>query len=81
MATQTDATPSSPSKEQWEDLCRDVKAQLLEEMGEESWYLIIVSACLCLNVAVFVSVVAMSCSLVWSHEKEGAVYSFYGGAC
>ena len=32
-----------PAKEQWDDLCREVKSQLLEEMGDESWYLIIVS--------------------------------------
>ena len=35
--------PQSPTKEQWEDLCRDVKASLLEEVGTESWYLLIVS--------------------------------------
>ncbi|KAJ9609632.1 hypothetical protein H2200_005960 [Cladophialophora chaetospira] len=41
MATGTELASTSPTKEQWDDLCREVKAQLLEEMGEESWYLII----------------------------------------
>jgi hypothetical protein len=48
MATQTESgaipTPPPPTKEQWDELSRDVKAQLLDEMGEESWYLIIVSS-------------------------------------
>ena len=42
MAAQIDAAPTSPTKEQWDELCRDVKEQLLEEVGPESWYLIIV---------------------------------------
>ncbi|OCT51196.1 hypothetical protein CLCR_08599 [Cladophialophora carrionii] len=42
MAAQpTDSTPTPPSTEQWDELSRDVKAQLLQEMGDESWYLII----------------------------------------
>ncbi|KIW91561.1 uncharacterized protein Z519_07528 [Cladophialophora bantiana CBS 173.52] len=32
---------ASPTKGQWEDLCKDVKESLLEEMGVESWYIII----------------------------------------
>ncbi|OAG41251.1 hypothetical protein AYO21_04631 [Fonsecaea monophora] len=35
------STPSSPTKEQWDELCRDVKESLLEEVGDESWYIII----------------------------------------
>ena len=49
MATGTGPNSLSPSNVQWEALCRNVKEQLLEEMGEESWYLIIVSSCLCLE--------------------------------
>jgi hypothetical protein len=46
MATQAESggIPIPPTKEQWDELSRDVKAQLLDEMGEESWYLIIVSS-------------------------------------
>ncbi|EXJ92870.1 hypothetical protein A1O3_01424 [Capronia epimyces CBS 606.96] len=35
------ASDDSPTAEQWDKLCRGVKASLLPEMGEESWYLII----------------------------------------
>ncbi|KIY00830.1 uncharacterized protein Z520_03496 [Fonsecaea multimorphosa CBS 102226] len=35
------STPASPTNEQWEELCKDVKESLLEEMGQESWYIII----------------------------------------
>ncbi|EXJ58219.1 hypothetical protein A1O7_05644 [Cladophialophora yegresii CBS 114405] len=42
MAAQTtDSTQTPPSEERWDELSRDVKAQLLQEMGDESWYLII----------------------------------------
>ena len=34
---------SSITKEQWDQLCQDVKGTLLEETGSEAWYLIIVS--------------------------------------
>ncbi|OAP60243.1 hypothetical protein AYL99_05245 [Fonsecaea erecta] len=40
-ATNGDSTPASPTKEQWDELYKDVKESLLEEMGEESWYIII----------------------------------------
>lgn len=36
-------TTTTTTKEQWDQLCQDVKAGLLEETGSESWYLIIVS--------------------------------------
>ncbi len=45
MATAAAGT-STPTKEHWDQLCRDVKSNLLAEMGEESWYLIIVSSLL-----------------------------------
>lgn len=37
----TDST--SPTKEQWDELCGTVKGALMKEMGDETWYLIIVS--------------------------------------
>lgn len=40
----TTTTTTAPTREQWDQLCQDVKAALVKpEMGEESWYLIIVS--------------------------------------
>ncbi|KIW32546.1 uncharacterized protein PV07_04077 [Cladophialophora immunda] len=36
-----DSATSSPTQEEWEELCRDVKESLLEEVGDESWYIII----------------------------------------
>lgn len=39
----TSGTSPDPTREQWAELCREVQGSLLEEMGEESWYLIIVS--------------------------------------
>ncbi|KAK5037495.1 hypothetical protein LTR13_004652 [Exophiala sideris] len=39
MATNTPS--DTPTKAQWDALCRDVKSNLLEEVGEETWYLII----------------------------------------
>ncbi|KAL2401946.1 hypothetical protein ABEF92_003080 [Exophiala dermatitidis] len=38
----TTTTTTAPTREQWDQLCQDVKAALVKpEMGEESWYLII----------------------------------------
>jgi hypothetical protein len=37
------ASAIAPTREHWDQLCRDVKSNLLPEMGDESWYLIIVS--------------------------------------
>lgn len=42
MASGTQS-PGSATKEQWADLCQSVKGALLEELGDESWYLVIVS--------------------------------------
>lgn len=36
-------SPDSPTKEQWAELSQEVKGLLLEEIGSESWYLLIVS--------------------------------------
>lgn len=35
--------PNPPTKEQWDQLCQDVKSNLMQEMGSDTWYLIIVS--------------------------------------
>ncbi|KIW17185.1 hypothetical protein PV08_04376 [Exophiala spinifera] len=43
MATPPDQQ-ISPTKEQWDQLCQDVKKNLTEEMGSETWYLIIATA-------------------------------------
>ena len=37
------ASTDTPTKEHWDELCSNVKGALLEEMGDETWYLIIVS--------------------------------------
>ena len=63
MAAPETSTPTLPGKEQWGELCREVKAQLLEEMGEESWYLIIVSLHILQNTAV---PLLASCLLVYT---------------
>ncbi|KAK5458449.1 hypothetical protein LTS15_004531 [Exophiala xenobiotica] len=45
MATATaSASAIAPTREHWDQLCRDVKSNLLPEMGDESWYLIIATA-------------------------------------
>ena len=43
--TSVNGTSDSPAKEQWDELCQDVKDNLLREMGTESWYLLIVGFC------------------------------------
>lgn len=42
MASATQGPPT-PTQEQWTELCQSVKGTLLEELGGESWYLVIVS--------------------------------------
>ncbi|KAK6379598.1 uncharacterized protein PV06_00502 [Exophiala oligosperma] len=36
--------PNPPTKEQWDQLCQDVKSNLMQEMGSDTWYLIIATA-------------------------------------
>jgi hypothetical protein len=44
--------PDTPTNEEWAQLCQSVKESLMDEVGTESWYLIIVSPCLLIYVII-----------------------------
>jgi len=73
MASGTQSPSDSlPTTEQWAELSREVKSELAEEMGDESWYLLIVSQ--------FLAVASADCrhrfsmvSAIWREATTKAV--------